>query len=98
MSEQQSKPQVQPSEQNASDQQQGIPGSSLSGASVESSSAATEGVGRQSGQQREHGHMSREDQEQDKRTGGGTDRLSGHPDTSEGSVQHGRNGGTGEDR
>ena len=86
MSEQQNKP-------------QGIPGSSLSGASVESPSAAAEGVGRQSGQQREHGHMSREDQLRDHDQGGssGTDRVSGHPDTSPDSVQHGVNGGTGQD-
>lgn len=96
MSEQQSKPQS-PQDQQNSAGQQGIPGSSLSGASVESSSS-TEGVGRQSGQQREHGHMSRDDQEQDKGTSAGTDRLAGHPDTSASSVQHGRNGGTGEDR
>ncbi len=102
MSEQQSKPQGGQSPQNTSSQPQGIPGSSLSGASVESASAAGDEVGRQSGQQREHGHMSREDQEHDKGAGGagsssGTDRLAGHPDTSESSVHQGRNGGTGED-
>ena len=56
----------------------------------------TDGVGRQSGQQREHGHMSREDQQRDTSGGGGTDRLSGHPDASRESVQRGTPGGTGD--
>lgn len=76
---------------------EGLPGSALSGASVESPQAA-DGVGRQSGQQREHGHMSREDQERERSARGqGTDRLGGHPDTSSESVRRGVNGGTGTD-
>lgn len=75
--------------------QQGLTGADLSGASVESGSGAE--VGRQSGQQREHGHMSREDQQRDRggKDGSGTDRVSGHPDTNPESVRQGTNGGTG---
>ena len=77
------------------DGQKALTGADLSGASVESGS--TEGVGRQSGQQREHGHMSREDQQRDQQgQGSGTDRVSGHPDTDADSVRQGTNGGTGQ--
>lgn len=58
-----------------------------------------EGVGRQSGQQREHGHMNREDQQRDAGHGAGNgDALSGHPDASRESIERGRPGGTGEGR
>lgn len=57
------------------------------------------GVGRQSGQQREHGHMNREDQQRDQGHGaGGGDSLSGHRDASRESVGKGRPGGTEEGR
>lgn len=80
----------------AQDQQRKpLTGADLSGASVESPSTGE--VGRQSGQQREHGHMSREDQQRDQggQGGSGTDRVSGHPDTDAESVRRGTNGGTG---
>ncbi len=68
------------------------------GRSDPSDPQSTTGVGRQSGQQREHGHMSREDQQRDKaQPESGTDRLTGHPDASRESVQRGSTGGTGED-
>lgn len=60
---------------------------------------ATAGVGRQSGQQREHGHESREDQLRDRQDGAGgqseRERGTPHPDASPESVGGGRPGGTG---
>ena len=89
MSEQQDKPQ-------GEQQPRALTGADLSGASVESQSSP-DGVGRQSGQQREHGHMSREDQERDQAlSSSGTDQVAGHPDTSSESVGQGANGGTGQ--
>lgn len=89
MSDQQDKPQ-------GEQQPRALTGADLSGASVESQTSP-DGVGRQSGQQREHGHMSREDQERDNAlASSGTDKLGGHPDTSSESVSHGENGGTGQ--
>ena len=88
MSDQQDKPQ-------GEQQPRALTGADLSGASVESQTSP-DGVGRQSGQQREHGHMSREDQQRDQGgQGSGTDRVSGHPDTDAESVRQGTNGGTG---
>jgi hypothetical protein len=60
--------------------------------------SAAAGVGRQSGQQREHGHESREDQLRDQQQQGQRDAQDdspSHPDASPASVVRGRPGGTG---
>ena len=91
------------------DAEQGLPGSALSAASIDKSSS-TSGVGRQSGQQREHGHMNAADQARDGagaahanddkgsgRVSDGTDRVAGHRETDAESVSRGKNGGLGKD-
>lgn len=101
MSEQQNKPQpagsggTEPPDAAPAGGKPALSGADLYGASA--TSKPSEEVGRQSGQQREHGHLDRTDQEQDGAATGssGTDQVAGHPDTSAAAVRRGTNGGTG---